>query len=59
MSPSASTTNRKLLQVSVKADLYERIRAHCDEIDMPMAIWTRELIKRELPAPVPSPERPG
>jgi post-segregation antitoxin (ccd killing protein) len=40
--------SRKLLQVSVKADLYERIRAHCDAIDIPMAIWTRELIKREL-----------
>jgi len=50
-------TNRKLLQVSVKAELYEQIRAHCDEIDMPMAIWARELIKRELAAPVTEPER--
>jgi hypothetical protein len=42
------SSNRKLLQVSVKPDLYERIREHCDQIDIPMAIWARELIKREL-----------
>lgn len=41
-------TSRKLLQVSLKPDLYELIRAHCERLDMPMAIWARELIKREL-----------
>ena len=45
---TTTTTSRRLLQVSVKPDLYERIRAHCDQIDIPMAIWARELIKREL-----------
>jgi hypothetical protein len=42
---------RRLLQISLKPDLYEQIRAHCAVIDMPMAIWTRELIKRELERP--------
>ena len=40
--------SRKLLQVSLKSDLYEQIRLHCARIDIPMAIWARELIKREL-----------
>ncbi len=40
--------NRRLLQVSVKPDFYEQIRAHCQRLDMPMSIWARELIKREL-----------
>lgn len=43
-------TNRRLLQVSLKADLYEQVREHCNQLDMPMAIWARELIKRELKA---------
>ena len=42
------TPSRRLLQVSIKADLYERIRAHCVQLDIPMAIWARELIKREM-----------
>lgn len=47
---STPAANRRLLQVSVKPDFYEQIRAHCQQLDMPMAIWTRELIKRELDA---------
>jgi hypothetical protein len=42
------TSNRRLLQVSLKAELYEQVREHCAQLDMPMAIWARELIKREL-----------
>jgi hypothetical protein len=41
-------TDRRLLQVSLKPDFYERIRQHCARIDLPMAIWVRELIKREI-----------
>lgn len=54
-SMASLSSNRRLLQVSVKADLYERIRQHCDQIDIPMAIWTRELIKRELASTPPTP----
>ena len=45
---TTTNTNRRLLQVSIKPDFYERIRAHCAQLDIPMAIWARELIKREL-----------
>lgn len=39
---------RRLLQVSMKPDFYEAVRQHCAEIDVPMAIWARELMKREI-----------
>jgi hypothetical protein len=42
-------TDRRLLQVSLKPDFYERVRQHCARIDLPMAIWVRQLIKREVP----------
>lgn len=48
MTTATPKPTRRLLQVSIKADLYEEMRAHCDQIDIPMAIWARELIKREL-----------
>ena len=41
-------SSRRLLQVSLKPDFYEAIREYCAQIDMPMAIWARELMKREL-----------
>jgi predicted DNA-binding protein len=41
-------TDRRLLQVSLKPDFYEQLRQHCSQLDMPMAIWVRELIKREI-----------
>lgn len=44
----AKKLKRRLLQVSIKPDLYEQMRAHCDNLDLPMAVWARELIKREL-----------
>jgi hypothetical protein len=46
-------TDRRLLQVSLKPDLYEQVREHCNQLDMPMAIWARELIKRELNQALP------
>jgi hypothetical protein len=46
-------TGRRLLQVSLKTDLYEQVRWHCTQLDMPMAIWARELIKRELKQALP------
>ena len=49
--------NRKLIQLTMKPDLYDRIRSHCSALDMPITVWARELIKRELDAPAPQPER--
>lgn len=40
--------NRRLVQLTMKPDLYERVRNHCRELDMPITVWARELIKREL-----------
>ena len=45
------TTKRRLLQVSLKPEVYEQVRAHCAQIDLPMAVWARELMKRELTTP--------
>jgi hypothetical protein len=39
---------RRLLQVSMKPDFYELVQEHCANLDVPMAIWVRELIKREM-----------
>lgn len=43
--------NRRLIQVSVKPDYYEVVRAHCEQIDVPIALWVRSLIQRELSVP--------
>jgi hypothetical protein len=35
----------------MKPDFYEAVQRYCAEIDVPMAIWARELMKRELQQP--------
>lgn len=42
------SNGRKLLQLSMRPDFYEQIRQHCQQLDMPVTVWARELIKREL-----------
>ena len=39
---------RKLIQLTLMPDLYDRVRSHCKAVDMPITIWARELIRREL-----------
>lgn len=39
---------RKLIQLTAQPELYERIRAHCQSVDIPITVWARQLIKREL-----------
>ena len=39
---------RKLIQITMLPDLYQQIRNHCKQLDLPITIWVRELIKREL-----------
>jgi hypothetical protein len=46
--PDAATNPRRLLQVTCTADLHQKIRIHCAKLDVPMAIWVREIIKKEL-----------
>lgn len=40
--------NRRLLQVSMKPEFYAIVQQHCIELDIPMALWVRSLIQREL-----------
>lgn len=42
---------RKLVQLSMKPEFYELVRQHCEDLDMPVTVWARELIKRELAQP--------
>lgn len=44
-------SGRRLLQVSLKPEFYAVVQRYCDEIDVPMALWVRSLIQRELAAP--------
>lgn len=46
MTPPAK--GRRLLQISLKPDFYELVRKHCRALDLPMTVWARELIKREI-----------
>lgn len=38
----------KLIQLRIKPDIYDRIRTHCKALDIPITVWARELIRREL-----------
>lgn len=44
-------TGRKLIQLSVKPHFWDEIKDHCDGLDIPVTIWARELMKRELDHP--------
>ena len=39
---------RRLLQISLKPGFYEVVQQHCRQIDVPMTVWARDLIRREL-----------
>ena len=51
---------RHLIQLTMRPDLYGQIQAHCRDLDMPITVWARELIRRELAQPTihPSQSRP-
>ena len=42
--------NRKVISISCKPEFYDRVRAYCEERDIPFTVWVRELIKKELDA---------
>ena len=46
--PIRKDDNRRLIQLTMKPDFYDRIRAHCKALDVPVTVWARELIRREL-----------
>lgn len=45
---STRPDGRRVLQITFKRELYDRIFSHCKDLDTPMAVWTRDLILKEL-----------
>lgn len=43
--------DRRMIQITMRPDLYDKIRTHCKELDVPFTVWARELIRRELANP--------
>ncbi len=39
---------RKLIQLTMRPELYARIKQHCDDREIPVAVWARELFRQEL-----------
>ena len=39
---------RRLIQLTMKPEFYDRIQEHCAAADVPATVWVRELIKKEL-----------
>lgn len=44
----SKTNGRKLIQITMLPALYHQIQTHCKQLDLPITVWVRELIKREL-----------
>lgn len=47
----ARKDGRRVIQVTLLSDVYDRIREHCDSLDLPITVWVRDLVKRELGLP--------
>jgi hypothetical protein len=39
---------RKLVQLTMRSELYERVRRYCDDREIPVSVWARDLIRQEL-----------
>lgn len=39
---------RKVLQLTMKPELYDQVKEHCQQLDIPVTVWARELIKRAM-----------
>jgi hypothetical protein len=53
--PTRKDDGRKLIQLTMKPDLYAQVKATCAQLDIPCTVWMRELIKRELNNPTITP----
>ena len=49
--------NRRIVSISMKPDLHAQLWSHCKEIDQPVTVFVRELIKKALLTP-PTPPHP-
>jgi hypothetical protein len=45
--------NRRLIQITVQPDLYDKIRQHCNNLDMPITVWVRGLMREAMANPSP------
>jgi len=41
--------NRKVVSVTMTAELYDRLVRHCKDNDVPVSVWCRALIQQQLP----------
>jgi len=39
---------RQLLSVTMQPELFHRIKSHCKHLDVPTAVWVRQLLKEHL-----------
>jgi hypothetical protein len=39
---------RKVVSVTMLPELFDKIQQHCKEHDVPVSVWCRDLIKKEL-----------
>ena len=45
---SKKKLERKIVSVTMLPELYEELLEHCKNIDVPVSVWCRDVIKREL-----------
>lgn len=50
---------RRLIQLTMRPELYHRIKDHCAAIDAPISTWARSLIIQELDRHPDQPPDPG
>jgi len=43
--PTRKDDSRRLIQITVQPDLYDKIREHCSGLDMPITVWVRGLMR--------------
>jgi siroheme synthase (precorrin-2 oxidase/ferrochelatase) len=46
---------RRVISATMQPELYERVYAHCKQLDIPVTVFMREAVKAALP-PEPEPE---
>jgi hypothetical protein len=42
---------RYLVQLTMQEDLYQQVQSRCRELDVPITVYARELIRRDLAQP--------
>ena len=40
---------RRVISVTMQQELYDRLYAHCRNLDQPVSLFVRELLKQALP----------